>query len=93
MSIDWAQLSTLHLKTDTKPSLQNVFILNENRSTDSVQKYNNMMNYFYLPIELQGITKYLQLRSGMQRVLDDIFGPIYESTRRHIEKYDVVLSL
>jgi hypothetical protein len=41
-SIDWAQLSRFHLKTETESSLWNVF--NKNRTMDNVQKYNNCIN-------------------------------------------------
>jgi hypothetical protein len=38
-SIDWAQLSTFYLKTETESSLRNVF-LNINRAMGNVQKHN-----------------------------------------------------
>jgi hypothetical protein len=42
-SINWAQLSRFHLKTDTDSSLWNV-VLNTNRRTDYVQKHSICIN-------------------------------------------------
>jgi hypothetical protein len=42
-SIDWAQLSRLHLNTETESSLQNG-VLNKNRTMDNVQKRNSYIN-------------------------------------------------
>jgi hypothetical protein len=46
-SVDWAQLTRFHLKTDTESSLRNVVlkykqagVLYENKTTDNIQKYN-----------------------------------------------------
>jgi hypothetical protein len=42
-SIDWSQLSRLHLYTETESSLQNI-VLNKNRTMDNVQKRNTYIN-------------------------------------------------
>jgi hypothetical protein len=42
-SINWAQLSRFHLKTDTESSLWNV-VLNKNRMMDNFQKHNKYIN-------------------------------------------------
>jgi hypothetical protein len=42
-SIDWAQLSRFHLKTETESSLRNV-VLVKYRMMDNVQKHNNSIN-------------------------------------------------
>jgi hypothetical protein len=39
-SIERAQLSRFHLKTETESSLRNVVFLNKNRTMDNVQKHN-----------------------------------------------------
>jgi hypothetical protein len=43
-SINWAQLSRFHMKTETESSLQNVVLLNKNRMMDNVHKRNNCIN-------------------------------------------------
>jgi hypothetical protein len=43
-SISWAQLSRLHLKTETESSIRNVVFWNINRTVDSVQKNNICTN-------------------------------------------------
>jgi hypothetical protein len=42
-SVDWAQLSRFHLKTETESSLRNV-VLNKNRMSNNVQKHNRCNN-------------------------------------------------
>jgi hypothetical protein len=39
--IDWAQLSTFHLESETKSSLRNAVFFKYNRKMDNVQKHNN----------------------------------------------------
>jgi hypothetical protein len=39
-SIDWTQLSSFCLKTETESSLRNVVFLNKNRTMDNVRKHN-----------------------------------------------------
>jgi hypothetical protein len=42
-SIDWAQLSRFHLKTETESCLRNI-VLNKNRTMDNVQRHNSCIN-------------------------------------------------
>jgi hypothetical protein len=42
--IDWAQMSTFYLKTETEFSLRNAVCLNKNMTMDNVQKHNVCIN-------------------------------------------------
>jgi hypothetical protein len=42
-SIDWAQFSRFHLKTEIESSLRNV-VLNKNMTMNNAQKHNNWIN-------------------------------------------------